>query len=213
MNKKSILAETLADIQQIKEGIEKNANHVLKSTLKDDLEAIVRKGLNEAVEDETLPQPDDMAGANGLPADPESMGGGSNELPGAEPEAPIAEPIGSEVPDEEIPGDDMPTDLEPTAEPGEPEVIDLTDKSDDEVLQHFNLINPADEIEIVQTPEGGIQITLNPSTGGAPIPGEEEPGDEFPGEEIPGEEVPGEEFPGEEEPTDEPAEPTEPAGR
>ena len=59
MSKTSILAETLAEIQEIKEGIEKNANHVLRSTLKEDLEAIVRKGLNEAEEDI---QPDDMVG-------------------------------------------------------------------------------------------------------------------------------------------------------
>jgi hypothetical protein len=137
-NTKSILAETLAEIQEIKEGISKNANHVLKSTLKEDLEAIVRKGLNEADED----QPNDMVG-DGIPTD-----------------------LGSDNVDSTEMSDDL--GIDPTAgvegEPGEPELIDLTDKADDEVIQHFNLMSPADEIEVVQTPEGGVQININPSS-------------------------------------------------
>ena len=135
-NTKSILAETLAEIQEIKEGISKNANHVLKSTLKEDLEAIVRKGLNEADED----QPNDVDG-NGNPSDLEGGNVDSMEM-----------------------SDDL--GIDPTAgveEPGEPELIDLTDKPNDEVIQHFNLMDPADEIEVVQTPEGGVQININPA--------------------------------------------------
>ena len=135
-NTKSILAETLAEIQEIKEGISKNANHVLKSTLKEDLEAIVRKGLNEADED----QPNDVDG-NGNPSDLEGGDVDSMEM-----------------------SDDL--GIDPTAgveEPGEPELIDLTDKPNDEVIQHFNLMDPADEIEVVQTPEGGVQININPA--------------------------------------------------
>jgi hypothetical protein len=44
------------------------------------------------------------------------------------------------------------------------EVIDLTGKPDEEVIKHFELMEPADEIEIVQTPEGGLQININPSS-------------------------------------------------
>jgi hypothetical protein len=136
-NTKSILAETLAEIQEIKEGLSKNANHVLKSTLKEDLEAIVRKGLNEADED----QPNDMVG-DGNPTD-----------------------LGSDNVDSTEMSDDL--GIDPTAgvegEPGEPELIDLTGKPDDEVIQHFNLMSPADEIEVVQTPEGGVQINIAPA--------------------------------------------------
>ena len=134
-NTKSILAETLAEIQEIKEGIEKNANHVLKSTLKEDLEAIVRKGLNEADED----QPNDMDG-DGNPTDLGSDNVDSTEMSGS-------------------------NEIDPTAgvDNTEPELIDLTDKPDDEVIQHFNLMEPADEIEVVQTPNGGVQININPA--------------------------------------------------
>jgi len=159
-NTKSILAETLAEIQEIKEGISKNANHVLKSTLKEDLEAIVRKGLNEADED----QPNDVDG-NGNPSDLEGGNVDSMEM-----------------------SDDL--GIDPTAgveEPGEPELIDLTDKPNDEVIQHFNLMDPADEIEVVQTPEGGVQININPAdtenVGGTeelPATNDEPVGDETP---------------------------------
>ena len=75
MNQTSILAETLAGIQEIREGIEKNAKHVLTSTLKEDLEAIVRKGLNE-MEDENS---NDMLGDSN-PTDLDSMDADSEEM-------------------------------------------------------------------------------------------------------------------------------------
>lgn len=154
MNKTSILAETLAEIQEIREGIEKNANHVLKGTLKEDLEAIVRKGLNEMEEENS----DDMLG-DGNPTDLDVMGDDSQEM----------------TSDSEI---------DPTlGVDDEPEVIDLTDAPDDEVIQKFDLMNPTDEIEIVQTPSGGIQINIEPKSeeGGEEIeaPSEIEMGDEM----------------------------------
>ena len=178
MSKTSILAETLAEIQEIKEGIEKNANHVLRSTLKDDLEAIVRKGLNEAEEDI---QPNDMVG-DGDPADQGSE---------------IANP-------EEMPSDE--TDIDPTAgvDAGETEVIDLTQEPFEKVSDEFDRMQLTDEIEIVKTPEGGIQINIEPT--GAEAGAEEMPADEpTPGEdEIVAADDLGAEAGAEEMPADEP---------
>jgi hypothetical protein len=160
MNQTSILAETLAGIQEIREGIERNANHVLTSTLKEDLEAIVRKGLNEMEEENS----NDMLGDSN-PTDLDVMGADS----------------------EEITSD---SDIDPTlGVDGEPEVIDLTDAPDDEVIQKFDLMNPTDEIEIVQTPSGGIQINIEPKgeEGGEnlDLPTEPEAGEEIGAEENP----------------------------
>jgi hypothetical protein len=130
MSKTNILAETLAEIQELREAVSKNANHALKSTLKEELEEIVKNNLEE-VNDEELT--DDMPGDN---------------LPGDQAADNDADGMG-----------DMPTE----PQDGE-EVIDLTDKSDEEVINHFNLMEPADEIEIVQTPEGGVQINITAST-------------------------------------------------
>ena len=147
MSKNSILAETLAEIQGIKESISMNANHVLKSTLKEDLEAIVRKGLNEAEED----QPNDMVG-DGNPTDQVSDVVSSDDMMSGE--AGIDPTAG-------IDADASAT--EDGVEAGDPELIDLTDKPDDEVIKHYNLMSPTDEIEVVQTPSGGIQINIEPS--------------------------------------------------
>ena len=131
MSKTNILAETLAEIQELREAVSKNANHALKSTLKEELEEIVKNNLEE-VNDEELT--DDMPGDN---------------LPGDQTADNDADGMG-----------DMPTE----PQDGE-EVIDLTDKSDEEVIKHFDLMEPADEIEIVQTPEGGVQINIQPAKG------------------------------------------------
>jgi hypothetical protein len=160
MNQTSILAETLAGIQEIREGIEKNAKHVLTSTLKEDLEAIVRKGLNE-MEDENS---NDMLGDSN-PTDLDTMDADSEEMT-------------------------TDLDIDPTAGvDGEPEVIDLTDAPDDEVIQKFDLMKPTDEIEIVQTPSGGIQINIEPkgeeSGETLDLPTEPEMGDEISSEENP----------------------------
>ena len=134
MSKTNILAETLAEIQELREAVSMNANHALKSTLKEELEEIVKNNLEEIVDDEEFTN--DMPGDD-LPGDldqadnnDDGMGDNSTELSGEEGE----------------------------------EVIDLTDKSDEDVINHFNLMEPADEIEIVQTPEGGLQININPSS-------------------------------------------------
>jgi hypothetical protein len=185
MNKTSILAETLAEIQEIKEGLERNANHILKSTLKEDLEAIVRKGLNESEEEETLDQTDDMVGGD-LPTDGDGEEVDSEEMT-------AGDDMGA---DDTFSADGSDTDTDMT----EPEVIDLTDKSDDEVIKHYNLMTPADEIEVIETPEGGIQINIKPSNKeGEPTMGDEPMmGDETGEEPMMGGEEPTEE-PGEEE--------------
>jgi hypothetical protein len=146
MSKTNILAETLAEIQNLREAVSKNANHALKSTLKEELEEIVKNNLEE-VNDEELT--DDMPG-EGLPGDQTA----NNDADGM--------------------GDNP---AEP--EDGE-EVIDLTDKSDEEVKQHFSLMEPADEIEIVQTPEGGVQINIQASKDEESEEGNEEGSEEEP---------------------------------
>lgn len=166
-NKKSILAETLEDIQNVKQQIEENANYALSSTLKEELHEIVKNGLAEnfSSDDET---PQDIATddtvVDSIPTDAAPV---SDEVP-----SDINPELGSS---EEVPG----------AEGGE-EVIDLTGASPEEVLGSFKLMAPTDEIEIVRS-EDGIAINFSPegesavdaensienSTETLPIPGAE----------------------------------------
>jgi hypothetical protein len=140
MSKKSILAETLLEVQEVKAAIEKNANHVLKSTLKEELEDIIKKGIgNDSEEDE-----------DNMDVNPDSTDGMDMDEPsfGSDEEGMTDEPGVGDVPADELPGD---------------EVIDLTDKSDEEVLKTFELMEPTDEIEIVRT-QDGIEIKFNTSS-------------------------------------------------
>lgn len=138
MSTKSILAETLQEVQQVKAAIEKNANHVLKSTLKEELEDIIKKGIGDDSEEEDQ---------DNMDVNPDSTDGMNFDEPsfGSDEEGMTDEPGVGEVPADELPGD---------------EVIDLTDKSDKEVLKTFELMEPTDEIEIVRT-ENGIEINFN----------------------------------------------------
>lgn len=149
MSKTNILAETLAEIQELREAVSKNANHALKSTLKEELEEIVKNNLEEIVDDEE--STDDMPGAE-LPGDLDQADNNGEGM------------------------GDNPAEL--SGEEGE-EVIDLTGKPDEEVIKHFELMEPADEIEIVQTPEGGLQININPSSEEESEEGSEEGSEEI----------------------------------
>lgn len=148
MSKKSILAETLQDIKDVRAAIEKNANHVLKSTLKEELEDIIKKGISEdgSLEDELGVDPEKGMDLDG------SDGDHSEEMTG--------EPgLGDDSMGSDLPGD---------------EVIDLTDKGDDEVLKTFQLMEPTDEIEIIRN-EDGIQINFHPEGGEEGMPGGDTP--------------------------------------
>jgi len=151
MSKRSILADTLNEVQQIREAIEKNANHVLKSTLKEELEEIIHKGLDEMGDEEQDENIEDMNpdSTDGMDLDSE-MGSDSEEM--------TDKPDIEDTPSDEIPGD---------------EVIDLTDKSDKEVLKRFELMEPTDEIEVIRTGDG-IEIKFHPEGS------EEEPGEMSP---------------------------------
>ena len=110
MSKTNILAETLDEIQELREAVSKNANHALKSTLKEELEEIVKNNLQEDVNDEE--STDDMPGAD-LPGDLDQADNNGEGM------------------------GDNPAEL--SGEEGE-EVIDLTGKPDEEVIKHFELL-------------------------------------------------------------------------
>ena len=159
MKKKSILEETLNDIKEIKHSIEENATFVLKDSLKEDLSAIIKENIDMS-DDEEINTDDidndtniDDMGGNEEPLDDFTDGNSEEDVVNSE------EPFGPE-PNED---DELDPNLGDESEPGEPEIIDLTNADDEEVISNFNLMNPTDEIEIIQTPSGGLQINIEPN--------------------------------------------------
>jgi predicted RNA-binding protein len=195
---KSFLEETFAELEQINEALKNHASTILNTDIKGELQGAVAQALNESEisekddDDEkfdTNPELDDETGKMG--DEPEVPGNDADAIPASdEPSDDVADlppadasPIGA---DAEPPVDEVPPTEEP--ETGAEDVVDLTGASDEEVLQVFKKMGPEDEIEVVQTPDGNIELNIGgeeyyiKQNGGAETPAEPE-GDELPADE------------------------------
>ena len=157
---KSILEETFAEIASIKESLTNNASLLINGNLKSEMQNIISTAIKEAKEIDDFEDPEN---------DPENETGEQMpEIPSndtdvsGEPENDVAGDISST--DVGLDGaDDMPTDeIPPIDEPemGDEEIVDLTGASDEDVLSVFKKMGPEDEIEVIQTPDGNIEIKL-----------------------------------------------------
>lgn len=173
--KSSILEETFAEIATIKEALTNNASTLLNGNLKDELQDVVADAIAESTkkektkekiivkegfgdenpeleDDETVPSSDtgDVSGEL------------SNDVVGDElPPTDDVTPMDAEMPTDEVPPIETPDELgdEIGAELGD-EIVDLTGASDDEVLKVFKKMGPEDEIEVVQSTDGDIELKV-----------------------------------------------------
>lgn len=164
---KTFLEETFAEMETIQEALTHHASSVLNVDLKNELQGAVAKALNEAKEEdefETNPEVGDETGEENpvgdetpeVPSDDTEDVSGEPNLDDVAGELPSAD--ASTMGDDEMPTDDMPPVEEP--EMGDDDVVDLTGASDEEVLQVFKKMGPEDEIEVVQTPDGNIELKV-----------------------------------------------------
>lgn len=86
-------------------------------------------------------------------------------------DTPADDTEGFDAPEEEMPLDDLPLD-------GEPETVDLTGASDEEVLSVFKKMNPDDEIEVKMDSEGNVELKDGEEEYLISIDGEEETTDD-----------------------------------
>ena len=147
MSQKSILEQALLQVQTLEEAVKQNAKGILASTMKQELNDL----LKESMEEEAFGKPDpeeeekDMPGAepgdedtsitDELPTDDAETESGDDELPmGDEP---------SLDDDEELNTDELePDNYE------DDETLDMTDASDDEVIKVFRAMKPEDGIVV-----------------------------------------------------------------
>lgn len=142
--KKKLIDEAMLDIQSIQAVLKANTKEILRATMLEEINAVVKESLLKEddydVEDVDDKETDDNAG--------EELGG---EIGGGEetPELPVGaetEPIGAELGEPvEMGGDD------------EIDTLDLTSASDDEVISVFKKLSGEDEIEIVSNTEVKIK--------------------------------------------------------
>jgi hypothetical protein len=186
--KKSIIEEALLEAKSLEDALKANTKEILASTMKEEIESVVRESLDEQEEiednEEIEGHDDEMTDDLKLPAG-EEAGEDSEELEldldveageeeGEEPEVELdldldAEEGGEELglPMGDLEGDEMGMELgdeEGMLDLGDEEELDLTMASDEEVLKVFKSMGDTDEVEVVKDADG---ISLKDNTTGA----------------------------------------------
>ena len=145
-DKKNILEEALLDIKNIQNALNANTKEILRSVAKEEIDSVVKESLTKEVYEE-----EDVDGAEEVPA----AG---------------AEPANSEMPTDlqSTDGVEEPTGIDPMGGAGEegmdgidpmggaPDELDMTQASDDDVIEIYKKLSGDDEIEIV-----GDEVHLN----------------------------------------------------
>jgi hypothetical protein len=191
--KKSIIEESLLEFKTIEDALKANTKEILASTMKEEIEKVVRESLEEqAIEDNEAEDLDDMQ--DEMSVDAEEAEETEDDLEDLELDMAAADAEAEEMDDDEeaeleLPMDDMDGeepemelgdaegmlaslgDMEMDMDGEEPEMdmdmddeLDLTMASDDEVLKVFKKMGDEDEIEVVKDEEG---ISLKDNQTGA----------------------------------------------
>jgi hypothetical protein len=144
MSQKSILEQALLQVQTLEEAVKQNAKGILASTMKQELNDLLRE--QEEDEDETeVPvagqpedevNPDEEEDVTG--DEPEDDETSINDEPSDE-----EDEMEDEMEDEEFGMDDMSDEME-----SDDDVVDMTSASDDEVLKVFKAMKPEDGIVV-----------------------------------------------------------------
>jgi len=191
--KKSIIEESLLEFKTIEDALKANTKEILASTMKEEIEKVVRESLEEQeeVEDNEAEGLDDVQDEMSDAEEAEETEDGLEdlELDMADADAEAEEMDDEEDAELELPMDDMEGeepemelgdaegmladlgDMEMDMDGEEPEMdmdmddeLDLTMASDDEVLKVFKKMGDEDEIEVVKDEEG---ISLKDNQTGA----------------------------------------------
>jgi hypothetical protein len=141
---KSLVEEAILSMKNLEEAVAENAKGILASTMKEEIKELVKESLSEQEEDGVEDETEIEAGTD----DSMNMDMGMDMGDTDDEE----EDMGDEE-DEE--GDD---EEEDDVEDEEEDAIDLTDKSDAEVLRVFKLMGPDDNIVVTKDEAGNINI-------------------------------------------------------
>ena len=173
---KSILEEALLQVSQLEEAVKKNAKEILASTMKQEIDELVRESMEEPQIDEEAEEASEMmetAEEVSADAELEEQFEGSEEDEDESEESEESDEEGEEgeemtEPEAEIEGEDeldmddieMPTLDLPSldSEEDEDEVIDMTGASDEEILKVFKAMGDEDGIIVSQDEDGTVHL-------------------------------------------------------
>lgn len=162
MSQKSILEQALLQVQTLEEAVKQNAKGILASTMKQELNDLLKESEDEETKDspevaeQDVPEigdeetPTDDEESDEMADEPESDEEGEEEVPADDEEMPAD--------DEEMSSDDEMGDEDEMGTEDEEDVLDMTSASDEEVLKVFRAMKPDDGIVVKKE---GDKISLN----------------------------------------------------
>jgi hypothetical protein len=178
MTEKSILEQALLQVQTLEEAVKQNAKGILASTMKQELNDLLKESLEEEEEtenpmiaaeqpeDEVNPdeEADDMSDDEAT-ADDAEADDAENDATDLDNEDPMKgiDSLDSEMGDDELPTDSESEDEEPSLDDfsdDEEDVMDMTGASDDEVLKVFKAMKPEDGI-VVKKDGNNVELTTD----------------------------------------------------
>jgi hypothetical protein len=160
MSEKSILEQALLQVQTLEEAVKANAKGILASTMKQELNDLLKESMeeeeevvNEQPDSEEEPQDDVPAEAGD---DEEGL---DNDESGEESfdDDELSKDIDSMDSEDDMEMPDMGMDMDTEGE-DEEDVVDMTDADEDEVLKVFKAMSPEDGI-IVKKDENHIELS------------------------------------------------------
>jgi hypothetical protein len=168
MSDKSILEQALLQVQTLEEAVKANAKGILASTMKQELNDLLRESLEE--EEKVDEQPDSEEDTNDVPAET-----GDDENPDNEDDEPSKDIDSMDDDDMTPPMDDMDTDddMTPTMDDMDTDddmtppmddmdtddnVLDMTGADEDEILKVFKAMGPNDGV-IVKKDDNHIELS------------------------------------------------------
>jgi len=174
MSEKSILEQALLQVQNLEEAVKQNAKGILASTMKEELNQLLKESEMEEEEEtsddviskseepnDMSEQPDDEADYAESDDDSENVDDLDNEDPSKGIDSLDSEVDGEDLPAIDDAGDDSSLD-DVSAEDGmgmDDDVMDMTGASDEEVLKIFKAMKPEDGI-VVKKDGDNIELDL-----------------------------------------------------
>lgn len=158
MSKKSILEQALLQVQDLEEAVKANAKGILASTMKEELNELLKESMEEEESDESLSL--DKEDEQGIPEvaaeqfDSEDEENDDETSINDEPADDEDPDLEDEVEDDELDTEDeLDSDVDDMfdaidSEEDDQDVLDMTDASDEEVLKVFKSMKPEDGIVV-----------------------------------------------------------------
>ena len=160
---KSILEQALLQVQTLEEAVKANAKGILASTMKQELNDLLKESMEEEEKVDEQPEPDEKT-TEDMPADDAGDVEGLDNEPSTDDDEPTKDVDSmdsddTDMDDTDMDDSEMGTDMDDTDMGGyDDDVVDMSGASDEEVLKAFKAMKPEDGVIVKKD---GEDISFN----------------------------------------------------